>query len=225
MGQTTQATGTATLSNGTSQVLSAGWQSDVPSVATVTTAGAVTGVANGRATIYILSGGRQGQQVIRVVPDYQGAWSGALRITNCAQSGFWAENDACADFAVNLEFGYTVSFEQSGESMTARVSYGSPIDFPSVPVPIRADGTASFAATVVFTESGATFTIDTVFDINSPRVGELTGTVTEVWRVPNVPGEMRLVQDIVDTRRTSVTSLSEQLAVTTKLGVLRRLPR
>lgn len=60
MGQTTQATGTATLSDGTSQILSTGWQSDAPGVAVVTSTGAVSGVSNGRATIFIVSGGRQG---------------------------------------------------------------------------------------------------------------------------------------------------------------------
>jgi hypothetical protein len=225
MGQTTQATGTAILSDGTSQLLSTGWQSDAPGVAVVTSAGAVSGVSNGRATIFIVSGGRQGQQVIRVVPDYQGAWSGGARITSCTQTGIWADAEACNDNAVNTEFGYTLSLEQSGELMTARLSYGSPLDFPSVAAPIRADGTASFAATAQLTESGATFTVDTVFEINSTRVGELTGKATEVWKVPNIAGEMRLALDTFDNRRTSVTSLSQELAVTTRLGFLRRMPQ
>jgi hypothetical protein len=60
MGQTTQASGTATLSNGQSQALTSAWQSDAPGVATVTDAGLLTGVGNGRATIYVMNGGRQG---------------------------------------------------------------------------------------------------------------------------------------------------------------------
>ena len=225
MGQTTQASGNATLSNGTSQALSAGWQSDAPGVATVTGAGIVTGVANGQATIFIVSGGRQGQQLIRVVPDYQGTWSGGLRVTSCSPSGAWATERICDDFRVGSVFEYAVSFEQSGESMTARVSYGSPLNFPVVSAPIRADGTSSFTATQTVTESGFTFTVTVTFEINSARVGDLTGTVTEVWRAPNISGEMRVVQDIVDTDRTSVNSLDEQPAVTTKAGSLRRLPQ
>lgn len=225
MGQTTQASGTATLSNGTSEVLSAGWQSDAPGVATVTGAGTVTGVANGLATIFVLSGGRQGQQLIRVVPDYQGTWSGGLRVTSCTQSGAWATERVCDDFRVNTVFEYTVSFAQSGESMTARASYGSPLEFPAVPAPIRADGTSSFSASLTYTESGATFSVSPTFEINSTRAGDLTGTVTEVWRAPNIPGEMRLVQEIVDTDRTSVSALDAQRGVTTKLGVLRRMPQ
>ena len=51
--------------------MTSGWLSDAAAVATVTNAGLVTGVANGRATIYVITGG-QGQQAVRVVPDYQG---------------------------------------------------------------------------------------------------------------------------------------------------------
>lgn len=39
---------------GQSQALTTGWLSDAPAVATVTDAGLVTGVANGRATIYVI---------------------------------------------------------------------------------------------------------------------------------------------------------------------------
>ncbi len=74
MGQTAQASGTEMRANAQSQSITSGWLSDAPAVATVTGAGLVGGVANGRATIYVVAGGRQGQQVIRVVPDYQGRW-------------------------------------------------------------------------------------------------------------------------------------------------------
>jgi serine/threonine protein kinase len=65
-------------SNGQTQAITSGWLSDAPNVATVTTGGLVTGVANGRASIYVIARGRQGQQVVRVVPDYQGRWAGGL---------------------------------------------------------------------------------------------------------------------------------------------------
>jgi|RhiMethySRZTD1v2_1073278.scaffolds.fasta_scaffold08592_7 Big-like domain-containing protein len=89
MGQTAQASGNETLSGGQTRSITSGWLSDAPGVATVTTAGLVTGVANGRATIYVVAGGRQGQQVVRVVPDYQGTWSGGLRVTSCTGTGIF----------------------------------------------------------------------------------------------------------------------------------------
>lgn len=57
MGATAQGTGTAVLSNGQNPPIPSGWQPDAPPVASVTLAGLVTGVANGSATIVVVSGG------------------------------------------------------------------------------------------------------------------------------------------------------------------------
>jgi hypothetical protein len=194
------------LSNGQSQAIAAGWLSDAPGVATVTDAGVVTGIANGRATIYVISGGRQGQQVVRVVPDYQGRWSGGLRVTACTETGFFVTIGFCAMIPVGVIDPYTVSLAQSGEQMTARLALETTILFPTVPAPIGAEGTSSFSATYVDISSG--LSIESSALINSLRVGELTGTVSEVWRVPGLSGEGRLAQDIVGTTRTSTTALT-----------------
>jgi hypothetical protein len=93
--ETAQAAATVSLSNGQPQGVSTGWKSDALGVATVTDAGLVTGVANGRATIYVVSNGRQGQQVVRVVPSYEGQWAGLLRVTSCTQTGAWASIGFC----------------------------------------------------------------------------------------------------------------------------------
>ena len=207
MGQTAQASGTETLSSGQTQSITSGWLSDAPAVATVTGAGLVTGVTNGRATIHVVAGGRLGQQVVRAVPDYQGRWSGGLRVTSCSETGIFAQLDFCDDFPNGSTGGYTLALAQSGELMTATASYGDPA-FPGVAAPVREDGTSVFTPQLSITESGTTLTIDAAFNINSLRVGELTGTVNEVWRVPNVPGEARLQQNIFATTRTSTTALN-----------------
>ncbi|MEQ1759880.1 MAG: hypothetical protein ABL986_16305 [Vicinamibacterales bacterium] len=126
MGQTAQATGTAALSNGQTQSITTGFQSDQPAIAAVTTAGVVSGLSNGRATIFVVSGGRQGQQVVRVVPDYQGRWSGT----------------------------------------------------------------------------------HTAWQVNSARVGELTGAINDIWRVQGVSGEGRVGYTLVSATRTSATPLT-----------------
>jgi len=205
MGQTAQASGTETQSGGQTQSITSGWLSDAPAVATATGAGLVTGVANGRATIHVVAGGRLGQQVIRVLPDYQGRWSGGLRVTSCSETGIFAQLDFCDDFPNGSTGGYTLALAQSGELMTATASYGDPA-FPGVAAPVREDGTSAFTPQLSVTDSGLTLTIDAAFNINSLRVGELTGTVDEVWRISNVPGEGRLVQNIIGTTRTSATT-------------------
>jgi hypothetical protein len=223
MAQTTPATATALLSNGQSQSLTTGWLSDQPAVATVTTSGTVTGVANGRATIYIVSDGRQGQQVIRVVPDYQGAWQGGLRMTSCENSGAWKAADTCKG-AVGTTGGWSLSLQQSGESMQARVDYGGGIAFPQVDASIAGDGRTSFTARYAGTQDDVSFTVDTTVNLNSTKSGELTGTLTEVWRLPNVAGEQRDTAELFQMNRTSFTAQSESpLGIPWMFDVLRRL--
>ena len=79
--------------------------------------------------------------------------------------------------------------------MTATASYDGVV-FPGVGAPVREDGTSAFTPQLSFTESGTTVTVDAAFNINSLRVGELTGTLNEVWRVSGVTGEARLLQTI-----------------------------
>lgn len=206
MGTTTQATGTASLSNGQSQSVTTGWRSDATAVASVTDAGLVTGVANGRATIYVVSGGRQGQQVIRVVPDYEGQWSGWLLVTGCTQSGAWAEIGFCELLPPGSQDPFGLGASQAGELLTARASYSSlALLFNPATAPIEGDGTASFSTTGVTSDG---LIIDATWRVNAPQVGSLTGTVVEAWRVAGVAGEGRLVQDIVNAARTG-TRVSE----------------
>jgi hypothetical protein len=203
MGQTTQATGTAVMSNGQSQALTSGWLSDATSIASVTSSGTVTGIANGRATIYIVSGGRQGQQLIRVTPDYHGGWDGGMRVTSCKESGAWAEAKSC-EGEVGKIYGFSLSLDQTGESMNARASFGDDFEFPAVSAPIAADGTSSFKTNAQLTQDNVMLTIEFAADISSTHVGELSGTIRELWRAPNVPGELRYVEEIVQANRNRV---------------------
>jgi hypothetical protein len=197
MGQTAQATGTEALSSGQNQAVTTGWQSDAPNVASVTGSGLVTGVANGRATIFVVAGGRMGQQVVRVVPDYQGNWNIGQRVTSCTESGFFADFDFCDEFPVGETYGSTLNITQSGEQITATPDYGAGLVLTTAAAPINESGGTSFNSSGRITESGVTLTVDATFALNSARVGELTGTITEVWRLPNVNGEGRLAHNIV----------------------------
>lgn len=208
MGQTAQATGTETRSNGQTQAVTTGWQSDAPGVASVTTGGLVTGVANGRATIYVVASGRQGQQVVRVVPDYQGRWIGGLRVTSCAETGVFAETDFCDAFPVGETFGHSLNLSQTGEQLTATASYGPEVAFAPANAPIREDGSVAFSTSGNYTEGGIVLSLTPSFTINSPRVSELTGTATDVWRFPNINGEGRLAFEFVRTTRTGTATSS-----------------
>ena len=207
MGQTAQASAVATLSNGQSQNVTSGWRSDAIGVATVTDAGLVTGVANGQATISVNSGGRQGQQGIRVVPDYHGAWTGTIRITSCTQTGVFADIGLCSEVPVNSTDGFDLSLRQTGESLSATMYLGE--SEQTVAAPIASDGSASFAGRTSFTEEGITVTFDSAWRITSTQVGALSGTIDDVFRVTGFPGEGRVSYSIQSATRTS-TALSPQ---------------
>jgi hypothetical protein len=225
MGQTTQATGTESLSNGQTRSITAGWLSDAPSVASVTNAGVVTANANGRATIFVVANGRQGQQVVRVVPDYEGRWNGGLRVTSCTETGVFTDLDFCDESPIGTTYRFNLNVSQSGEQLSAIVDYGAPFVFPNVTAPVREDGGSSFMPSLSVTESGVTMTVSAEFNINSTRVGQLIGTVTEVYRLPNFNGEGRLVQEIVGTTRTgSPSTVSSSVAgAERRFRVLRKL--
>ena len=211
MGQTAQASAVAALSNGQSQNLTSGWRSDNAGVATVADAGLVTGVANGQATIYVATGGRQGQQVIRVVPDYHGAWEGTLRVTSCAQTGVFAEVGLCNDIPVSASEGFDLALMQTGEAMSAQLYFGD--SDQTVAAPIAPDGSSAFAGRASYTEEEITLTLDTAWQINSTRVGALTGTVNDVYRVAGYPGEARISYEIQLATRTATSASSNTAEV------------
>ncbi len=223
VGKTTQATATATLSNGQSQSITTGFTSDAPSIASVTPAGLVTGMGNGRATISVTSAGIQGQQTIRVVPDYQGQWDGGLRVTSCTSSGVFRDpSDFCQDLAVGNTYKTRLTVTQADDTITAVADYFEGILFPSSSAALDADGAAAFNAT--FSSASPPLTIDASWKINSSTAGALTGVVEEVWRVPGYAGEGRLVQDLAGFTRTASIAASNSRPVKGVL-ILQRLRR
>ena len=203
VGEIKQAQAAAALSNGMSQPLTSGWLSDQPAVASVTNAGAVTGVSNGRATIFIASEGRQGQQVVRVLPDYQGQWSGSYIVNSCTQSGTFAAINWCADAPVNRVFPTNATFTQSGEAVSGRLFLGaSPSD--SFSVPIGTDG--AIAITAVF-RTGV-FTDNTTWRLVSSQANRMTGTFTITTTATGYVGSAVLALTIRDFTRSSATAVA-----------------
>ena len=91
---------TVTLSDGGTQAASdVTWGSDAPGVATVSSAGLVTAIAAGEATISAeVAGGRGGFLRIRVYPEFQGSWAGGGIATDCTATGDSLWSVLCAGF-------------------------------------------------------------------------------------------------------------------------------
>jgi hypothetical protein len=226
MGELAQASGSATLTNGQSQNLTTGWRSDNVGIATVTDAGAVNGVANGQANIYVESGGRRGQQTVRVVPDYQGEWEGTIRLASCTQTGIIATAGFCSEIgSVGSVEGFDLTVTQTGEALSVVIYFAE--DSRTVATSIAPDGSVAATGNFSFSDEGITLTADSEWRLNSTLVGALTGTVTDVFRIAGFSGEGRVVYDILTATRgtSSVRSHGsrDRRALTRGLG--RRLVR
>ena len=195
VGETAQASGVATISGGRTEAVTTGWRSDTASVATVTDGGLITGLANGNTVISVSSGGRTGQQTIRVVPDYEGQWTGNYRVTTCAESGAFADQAFCA-FVLNTSAPIRFSVSQSGLSTSTGFALGQ-LGFPAAVAPIDAAGLLTIPD-AVFAES---VTITARWTVQQATAGALTGTVHQRWELPNRTGEGVLDGEIISVSR------------------------
>ena len=100
IGDEVQFQATVTLSDGSTQAASdATWGSDASGVATVSSAGLMTAVAAGEATISAeVAGGRGGFLRIRVYPEFHGNWNGRGVATDCTATGDSLWSVLCAGF-------------------------------------------------------------------------------------------------------------------------------
>jgi hypothetical protein len=121
-------TATATLSNGTSQVVTATWTSGDSAVATVDASGRVTGVTHGTVILTASYQGMTASRSIGVVNNYAGSWSGAVELRSCDQSGAFAASEWCESFGVGTRRPVGLVLTQTGSDrsqVSGTISLGS----------------------------------------------------------------------------------------------------
>ena len=102
------------------------WESDAPAVATVSSAGLVTAVSAGEATISAeVSAGGRGSRRIRVFPEFDGYWEGDLNVTSITVPPDWQAlgEKACNGLPACASWiPLTVDFTQDGATVTGSVT-------------------------------------------------------------------------------------------------------
>jgi hypothetical protein len=221
IGGTETFTATAVMSDGSSRAVTTGWASDAPGVATVEpTTGRVTGAGSGMATIFIVHEGRQGQKVVRSLPNFQGAWSGSYAIRGCTQSGQIAAANLCGDtFTVNRVLPTNLSLTQDADRAQGRFFLGSLGGDGSGPV--QTDGRLQLTGAI---HDGGT-TIETVWALDSQTPGRITGGFTMLWRLSGFSGDVRVTADIRDLNRSSNMTPGAAAVVTGGARTLEDLKR
>jgi Big-like domain-containing protein len=87
VGETETLSAVVVSGNGTRRTVAASWSSDTPEVAAIGEDGRVWAMRLGKATIKAAFEVLSAVQPMRVVPNYEGIWSGDYRIVQCEQLG------------------------------------------------------------------------------------------------------------------------------------------
>jgi hypothetical protein len=213
LGATETFTATLTLSNGTTQAVTGGaWSSDATAVATVgASTGAVLGVANGEVTIIVDSQGVRGTKRIRVVPKYQGIWSGTYTVNSCVQTGDFVAEDLCGTpFNVGNTLSAAINFfTQSVAALTGQTLVGS-LFSESFTATVAANGTLSFQVNAPIPDTAVR--VAQAWQLNITQAGQLTGTVTQTVTEPTLTGQAVAVSTLSTFTQSSQTTMRADTA-------------
>lgn len=206
------------IANGSGSVVT--WGTDAPTVASVDGSGKVTGMGSGMATVFADSKGVRGTKLIRVLPGFQGVWSGSYVVTGCTQTGTFAVINFCSNFGNNRVLPTNMTLTQTRDAVTGSIFLGTLSGSGNGPV--STDGSLPFDGTI---RDGDT-TIITSWGLQSTVPGRMTGGMNFIWRTTGVSGEIRVTTNIRDLNRTSnITGGAAPMAVSdgTLQGTLRGL--
>jgi hypothetical protein len=177
------------------------WGGDAPSVATVDAAtGRVTGIATGRVTIWADSAGGRTTRLLRVLPSYNGNWSGSYTITGCQSTGQWATAVGfCGTFFQGQVLSMNFLITQSRDAVTGTFALGSLVGTLSSGV-VNEDGSLPLTGTI--NSNSNTIQLSNL-RATSPSAGTMRGTFDQTWGSSGLTGTGRLSCDIRDVTRTS----------------------
>ena len=136
---------TATMSDGSSKTVSGTWSSDASAVASVDTSGKVTGVSPGQASITVTYDNIKATRSIRIVPEYQGSWSGDYRVLSSQDSGDFHREDWCTVALANGVIRVTMNLTQTRDTVAGSWTHSSMAG--TAQGTIETDGTLALSGT------------------------------------------------------------------------------
>ena len=160
----------ASRSDGSTQAIT-DWASDAPTVLTINAStGVATGLAAGNATITARHGGLTSTRLVRVVPHYQGTWTGRYLVSECSSSGDFSVIGWCSTLlGQNLPFGLVLS--QTRDTVSGTVTFGEYTG--SVSGSMTVGGALTLAGVAV---SGSASISILSWNTNSATFGTMTGS-------------------------------------------------
>jgi hypothetical protein len=199
---------TASMSDGSTRTVAGTWRSDSPAVATVDANGRVTGAGSGETVISAESSGlRAAPRTVRVLPDYQGRWSGDWRLASCTTDGDWTRSDICRDVPVGtlLPFGLALTQDRDTAGGTATLDdVVGPVEGS-----IRLAGHLGVGGTFTFTDEGITIDVTvTDWETTTTDNQRMTGRFVLVFRAARLQGSVRFDGELRIVAKSAATPLS-----------------
>jgi hypothetical protein len=191
IGSTTQFEARETLGNGTTRVpASVSWSSDKVQIATVSNAGVVSAVAAGEATISADVNGTRGSMLVRVLPNFGGAWSGNETVVSCVDSGQFAGVCSAGGFVGDVFF-HESSFTQNMASVTGVLDAGDGAR-ATMTGTITVDGDLPLgSAPVLPADPDITAQVEN-WRSRADTPSRMTGTYEVLFTIPGVSGSARI---------------------------------
>ncbi len=177
------------------------WGGDAPGVATVDPAsGRVTGVGNGRVTIWAENEGGRTTRLLRGLPSYAGTWSGTYAVTGCQATGDILTISFCGNFSASDILSIGLQISQTDDRVT-----GGSFTLGSLPgtltsSTISEQGQLPLAGT---TGTGQVTIVIQNASLDSPNAGAITGTFDQSWTVAGATGAGILTCSVRSMARTS----------------------
>lgn len=185
---------------------------DNGSVASVDQSGRIAAQGSGRATVMFSNAGVNASRPFRVVPSYQGQWSGSYFLTGCSQTGDFAAIDFCRDFPNNRVLPMNMTLTQATRDVVEARTFLGTLQSDLLNGPVETDGAVQFSGII---RSGNMST-DMFWRFNSLQPGRLLGALRQTWRIAGASGQAQVAGEFRDMNRT--TEAASTQAVTPVLS-------
>lgn len=185
------------------------WGGDQPSVATIDAqTGAVTGIGTGRVTIWADNSGGRSTRLLRVLPSYNGSWSGTYTLTGCQSTSGFAAIGFCGSFSLGQNLSIGMQLTQNRDAVTGSFDLGSIQGGTFSSGVVNEDGSLPLSGSLT---SGSNTIQLSNLRATSPAAGTMRGSFDQIWSSTVTTGTGRLSCDIRALTRTSgAPSLSPQ---------------
>jgi hypothetical protein len=189
IGQTVQATATATLSDGTTAAVTSGFGGDTLTVASVSASGSILGLRTGAITVWADYQGVRGTKLLTVLPNYGGTFTGSYMLSGCQQTGDFATVNFCGSVPIGNLAPISLGNTQSADLQTVTGSFmlGS----------VSGSGTGLVAPDGSFSYSGSI--VQDTLHVNlqnwqsvSTNPGSITGQFEQQWTDVTAVGSVRI---------------------------------